>query len=494
MQPGDLFAVRYRIVGELGRGGMGVVYHATDENLNRDVALKVVALSAQQDPAAAGRFKREAQALAALHHPGVVTVHDYGEADGELFLIMQLVHGVDLAQRLSNYRRLSAARTADLAEQVAAALDALHQRGLVHRDVKPSNVLLEGEQQRPVLCDFGLAKPIQGSGGLTTTGTTVGTVQYMAPEQLSGDPATSASDVYAFGCVLFHCLTGRPPFTGHDVYEVAAAHQTRPLPDVLALQPDLPTAVPAVLVRCLAKRPEERWPSAGAAAQALRAAVTSRPETVVLQTPAPPPPDLPPAPQVSSRRMPLGLLAGCAGVLLVAGLGGGLLGLRSVPAPGKADSSSTTVPSSLDAADQQLAGLLTDEYGECSPLPRSDGQLARLNCDRTPEGLATLHIVQWRDTEAMEGNFNRNYADKPQYRSAPCSDFRGGNGARSTGHVSSRTGFGDIACYVNVNDDAVILWQYDERALQLLAIRDDANSPALFTWWQEFRDEVVRPG
>lgn len=266
MQHGDVFAEHYRIVRELGRGGMGVVYQALDENLGRDVALKVMALSARHDPSAAGRFRREAQVLAALHHPGVVTVHDYGESDGQLFLVMRLVNGIDLARRLSDSRRLTPAHTVALAEQVAVALDALHENRLVHRDVKPSNILLEGDEQHPVLCDFGLAKPVDGSLSLTTAGTTVGTVQYMAPEQLGGDRGTPASDVYAFGCVLYHCLTGQPPFPGTDPYEIAAAHRGHPVPDARSLQPDLPVGVPPALVaawpsrRRSAGRPRARRP------------------------------------------------------------------------------------------------------------------------------------------------------------------------------------------------------------------------------------------
>jgi serine/threonine-protein kinase len=176
VEQGEVFAGRYRVVRELGRGGMGVVYEALDQNLDRQVALKVIGLSAREDPAAAGRFRREAKALAAVHHPGVVTIHDSGEADGELFLVMRLVHGTDLGKRLGNHRRLSVDRTVELVAGIAEALDALHAAGVVHRDVKPSNVLLEGDAQRPVLCDFGLAKPTHAPDGVTISGYLVGTV------------------------------------------------------------------------------------------------------------------------------------------------------------------------------------------------------------------------------------------------------------------------------------------------------------------------------
>lgn len=505
MQQGDVFANRYRIVRELGRGGMGVVYQALDENLGRDVALKVMVLSARHDPAAAGRFRREAQVLAALHHPGVVTVHDYGESDGQLFLVMRLVNGIDLAQRLRDSRRLTPTLTVALAEEVAEALDALHENRLVHRDVKPSNILLEGNGQHPVLCDFGLAKPVDASLGLTTAGTTVGTVQYMAPEQLGGDQGTSASDVYAFGCVLFHCLTGQPPFAGTDPYAIAAAHRSQAIPDALALQPDLPTAVPQVLARCLAKSPDERWESAGAAARALRAATTglvasstappSRRDTAVLAHPTPlarPRPQPVPPRRRATSRVPLPLLLLGLVVVVVAGAIGVVL---STP-PDVPDAPAVAAPSpsatALEEADRRLATMLREQYGECTPLPRLPGQLARLNCDRTPEGIETVHAVQWSNAQAMDAGFDSAYVGKPQYRSAPCADFRGGSGTAGTGHVSTRIDGGRIACYVNVNDDAVLLWQYEDRAISLLAIRDDNDFASLFTWWQANRDEVLR--
>lgn len=506
MQHGDVFAEHYRIVRELGRGGMGVVYQALDENLGRDVALKVMALSARHDPSAAGRFRREAQVLAALHHPGVVTVHDYGESDGQLFLVMRLVNGIDLARRLSDSRRLTPAHTVALAEQVAAALDALHENRLVHRDVKPSNILLEGDEQHPVLCDFGLAKPVDGSLSLTTAGTTVGTVQYMAPEQLGGDRGTPASDVYAFGCVLYHCLTGQPPFPGTDPYEIAAAHRGHPVPGARSLQPDLPVGVPPVLVRCLAKSPQERWATAGAAARALRAATATPPappsraaqgplETPVFASPAPlprPRPEPVPPRRVAISRVRLPRLLVGLVVVVVAGAVGVLL---STP-PDVEDTRPAAAPSAsaagLDEADRRLAAMLREEYGGCTPLPRLPGQLARLNCDRTPEGVASVHAVQWADARAVDTGFDSAYVGKPRYPDAPCSDFRGGSGAAGTGHVSTRIDGGRIACYVNVNDDAVLAWQYDDRAISLLAIRDDNDSSSLFTWWQANRDQVLR--
>jgi hypothetical protein len=499
LQQREMYAGRYRLGPELGRGGMGVVHVAHDEQLDRDVAVKTMALSARTDPVAAGRFEREARALAAVHHPGVVAVYDYGESDGELYLVMQLVEGGSLEHRLSGHRRLSPSRTVELATGIASALDALHARGLVHRDVKPSNILLDGPDQQPVLCDFGLAKPTAVTDGLTSTGETVGTVHYMAPEQLMGDRATRASDVYALGCVIFHCLTGRPPFTGADVHEVAGAHRVRPVPDVRSLVPDLPAAVQPVLERCLAKDPAARWPSAGAVAEALRATV-QQPDaaaqgfTAVLPTTPVPAaltePEVEPDP--AQNAFPRRLAAACAALVVLVGLAGAALGYAS-GGDGTADADGAASPASpLDAGEQQLAGLLSDEFGDCSALDRVAGQVAKLNCDRTPEGIASLHAVQWEDTDAMREWFQSSYVESGSYQAAPCGDFDGGIEARGTGHVSTRPGVGAIACYVNANGDVVLLWQVDDRALSLFAIRDDADAAALFDWWQSARDGVLR--
>jgi len=548
---GEVFIGRYRIVGRIAAGGMGVVFEAYDERVGRPVALKVMAVSGLHDPAAPARFKREAQALASVDHPGVVTVHDYGEHDRQLYLVMALVRGGDLAGRLDHHRRLTPERTVQLAHGIADALDEVHAQGLVHRDIKPSNVLLKGNDERPVLCDFGLAKASDGSDQLTGTGQAPGTVQYMSPEQLRNDPVTAASDVYSFGCLLFHCLTGRPPYTGADAFEVALGHLERPVPDVRVLSPQLPAAVQAVLARCLDKVPARRWRTASAAADGLqqtlaggrtieldppRSLVTTEPIagpvvagghdrtaplpfrsarspadlTAPLPRAEPPAGDLDEAtlerePAPVARRggsAPRGLLLGCAGVLLTAFVGGGAYGLLSGPGAAADDDARADAGSgasggraapgmTLTADELALADRLVDGFGDCSALERSPGQLARLNCDTTPEGIATLHAVQWESSDAMAAAFRDRYVTPGKYDSAKCGDFAGGPGAEGTGRISSWPGVGAIACYVNANSHAVLLWQVDNAALQLLAIRDDARSDELFRWWQGAREEGV---
>lgn len=275
MEVGDRFG-GYRLDAQLGRGGMGVVYEAYDTVRERRVALKVLVPHLADDETFRARFLREARTVAGLSSPHTVPVHDFGVLDGHLFLDMALVDGSDLAVLLAR-GPLSPVRAVGIAEQVADALDTAHERGLVHRDVKPANVLLA--RRRPdqpdfaYLSDFGLARSTSGNDGLTATGTVVGTADYMSPEQIEGRPVDARSDVYALGCLLFHCLAGRPPYTGSNQVLVLDAHRT-------AAPPLLPAGgtwgdLDAVVARALAKDPSQRFPSAGALATAARVALAS---------------------------------------------------------------------------------------------------------------------------------------------------------------------------------------------------------------------------
>jgi CheY-like chemotaxis protein len=260
LAPGDTLA-GYRIERELGRGGMGVVLLAEHLHLGRRAALKVIAPDLADAPGFRERFVEEARSAAALHHPHVVAVYDAGEVDGLLYLAMQHVDGRDLDAVLREQGALPPARVLRLAEQLAGALDAAHAAGLVHRDVKPANVLLAGGDA--YLTDFGLTKRSTEA----PTGRLTGTALYAAPEQARGRRVDARTDVYAFGAVLFHALTGRPPFVRDDDVATLYAHVHEPVPSVA---PALPPALDAVLARALAKRPEDRWGSAGALAAALR--------------------------------------------------------------------------------------------------------------------------------------------------------------------------------------------------------------------------------
>ncbi len=250
----------YRIEERIGRGGMGVVYRASQLRLSRRVAIKIIAPDLAETPGFRERFEQEARVAASLHHPSIVAVYDAGEEDGLLWLAMQLVEGADLASVLGEQVRLSAPRALDVCGQLAAALDAAHRAGLVHRDVKPANVLLAGE--RAYLSDFGLTRVAAGSGAmLTRAGEIVGSLHYCAPEQIEGRGVDARADVYALGGTLYHCLTGEVPFPRESDVAVMYAQLNEPVPRISRLRPDLPPGLDAVVARAMEKSAERRFES-----------------------------------------------------------------------------------------------------------------------------------------------------------------------------------------------------------------------------------------
>ncbi len=270
----------YRIEELLGRGGMGEVYRAHDVERGRDVALKVLPPHLASDVEYQERFKRECRAAARLNEPHVVPIHTFGEIDGRLFLDMRLVVGTDLASWLKTHGAMPPEAAVSIVSQVAAALDAAHAAGLVHRDVKPSNVLLAGvtgpQVDREVfayLFDFGIARAQEGVGddpALTRAGTMPGSLAYVAPERFSGVEGDPRADVYALACVLHQALTGRPPFEG-DLATLMRAHLAAPPPRPTSTRPELPAGLDQVVARGMAKDPADRPATAGALAAAARA-------------------------------------------------------------------------------------------------------------------------------------------------------------------------------------------------------------------------------
>ncbi|MBQ0905235.1 serine/threonine-protein kinase [Micromonospora sp. U21] len=278
---GVLLGDRYRLGERVATGGMGAVWRGTDVLLEREVAVKVLLPSLVADPEFTARFRAEAQMLAALRHPGVVAVHDVGQAtlaDGSRvdYLVMEYVEGEPLSARVREAGRLDAASTMSVLAQAADALHTAHLAGIVHRDVKPGNLLVKADG-RVVLVDFGIARS-RGMAGLTAANMVLGTASYMSPEQATGQPVSPATDVYALGAVAYFCLAGQPPFDGDNPLAVALRHaQDEPAP----LPSDTPPAVVAVVARALAKRPADRFTSAaelaGAAADARDATLASIP-------------------------------------------------------------------------------------------------------------------------------------------------------------------------------------------------------------------------
>jgi len=272
----------YQIEELLGRGGMAVVYRAGDVRLDRQVALKVLAPELTRDSAFRQRFIRESRAGASVDHPNIIPVFEAGEADGVLFIAMRYVAGRDVRALIDRAGPLPPGRVASIVTQVASALDAAHARGLVHRDVKPANMLLgsvaRGSSPDHVyLSDFGLSKLSVAAVSLTGTGQFLGTLDYMSPEQVEGRPIDGRTDLYALGCAAFEMLTGRPPFQRDQDLAVMWAQVSAPPPSACQLRPGLPAGVDPVLAKAMAKAPENRQSSCLEFASALRAACASRP-------------------------------------------------------------------------------------------------------------------------------------------------------------------------------------------------------------------------
>ena len=271
----------YRVLEVVGRGGMGVVYLAEQASPRRKVALKVLSSELAGDPSFRERFIRESDAAASIEHPNIVPIHQAGEQDGVLFIAMRYVEGTDLRSLLDREGRLPAERAASIVTQVAAALDAAHEAGLVHRDVKPGNVLI-GRGDHAYLTDFGLIKRSESGTALTRTGQFMGTVDYVAPEQIRGEPVDGRADVYSLGCLLYESLTGEPPFPSDLDVTGLYAHLEQPPPKVTTSRPDLPPAIDAVVAKAMAKRPGERYATAGELASAARDALGPTPRPAVL--------------------------------------------------------------------------------------------------------------------------------------------------------------------------------------------------------------------
>jgi serine/threonine-protein kinase len=265
----------YRIEELLGRGGMGVVYRAEHLDLGRKVALKVLAPDLAENDSFRRRFIRESRRAARLDHPNILPIYEAGEADGLLYIAMRYVPGSDLHKLLDREGVLRPQRAVNLLSQVAGALDAAHRSGLVHRDVKPANILIApelgpGSTEHCYLCDFGLLKTFDSKDDLTRTGQFVGTIPYVAPEQIEGRPIDGRADVYALGCVLFHCLTGTVPFDRETDVAVVYAHLQDPPPSAHRLRPELPAGFDEVVARALAKAPGDRFETATALMEAAR--------------------------------------------------------------------------------------------------------------------------------------------------------------------------------------------------------------------------------
>jgi len=271
---GEIVAGRYELQELVGSGGMSSVYRALDQLLERNVALKILHPHYGDDAEYVERFRREARAVAQLSHPNIVTVIDRGEADGQQYIVFEYIDGESLKQLVDRTGPLPARRAIELVLQVADALAFAHQAGLVHRDVKPQNVLVTDDGEAKVT-DFGIARSLDVEHGVTQTGTVLGTSNYLSPEQARGHAVTPATDVYSLGVVLFELLTGDVPFPGDNFVAVAMKHINEPPPPLLERRPDVPVRLVHAVERALAKEPAARFQTMEAFAAELRACLAA---------------------------------------------------------------------------------------------------------------------------------------------------------------------------------------------------------------------------
>jgi Protein kinase domain len=322
----------YRIVEPLGRGGTSVVYRAEHVRLGRPAALKLLA-PVLGEAGFRDRFLRESQLAASIDHPSILPVYDAGEEDGFLYIAMACVEGSDLKTLLAEEGRLPVRRALRILGQIGSALDAAHARGLVHRDVKPANILV-GADDRAYLSDFGVVKEL-ASNGTTRTGTFVGTIEYCAPEQIEGRAVDGRADVYALACVLYECLTGTPPFHRPSEVAVLNAHLHAPPPKLTRAAPELPSALEPVIAKALSKSPLDRYGSCAELLAAARGAVAER--------------------RIHRRRLAVSLTL----LALAAALGAaGALGIRALVDRGGAKAASPAPPTAARTSQAAPVSLL----------------------------------------------------------------------------------------------------------------------------------------
>jgi serine/threonine protein kinase len=356
---------RYRLIELLGRGGMGEVWRAHDSTIDRVVALKMLLPHFAEDATFEQRFRREARAAARLDNPHVVPIYDVGEIDGRLYVTMRLVTGTDL-QTLLDDGPLEADRAVDIVEQIASALHSAHQSGLIHRDVKPSNILLDNDDFA-YLIDFGIARTTDETG-LTAEGATIGTWAYMAPERFRGGQLEPSSDIYALACVFYQCLTGETPYPGDTLEHIAVGHMFVPPPKVSEERSNVPAALDQVISTGLAKQPDERYATTVQMASAARSAITApiiQPPTLVAPYAPSVPPPAPPPPEVPRRRKrsgPLiaGLVAVTVLVVAIGALAAVLLVRKTAPNSG--------APSPPTAVGTNFTGSYRADYGPGTDL------------------------------------------------------------------------------------------------------------------------------
>jgi serine/threonine protein kinase/DNA-binding SARP family transcriptional activator len=497
LQPGTEVA-GYRIERTLGRSGMSVVYLAEHDWLQRKVALKVLAPQLAEDERFRDRFVRESRLAASLDHPNVIPIFEAGASGGDLFIAMRYVEGTDLRTLLREGGPLEPGRAVAIIRQVAAALDAAHEQGLVHRDVKPGNVLLARQRGSEAgghvyLSDFGLTKRSASDSGITGTGQFVGTLDYAAPEQFKGGTPDERTDVYSLGCVLFECLTGEPPFTSENDAGLMYAHLQEPPPSVTRSKPGLPRAIDGVVAKAMAKAPLDRYSAAGAlaneAAHALGVAgdassgVTSQQRAF--------------RPVLPAIAVAVALLAGIVLASVFRNESQQVAEESPASSPAVAnptpDPAFRTVHRPLEPEEERLLSSIPEgESSDCLPLDRPEpvqGELAALVCHAGDvEVLYELFPTQSDMNNAIQAGVNSHQAPKGQCATETLA---------VTPYTIGGSRAGRVLCYTlkrDEGDESHIEWTYEDSSIYAHAVRNDLADLSLYDWWLSTSGPVASNG
>ncbi|MGH3767325.1 MAG: protein kinase domain-containing protein [Pseudonocardiaceae bacterium] len=500
---GDVFPELpgYRIERQLGRGSMGVVYLAEDVQLRRNVALKILAPTLADDELFRKRFDRESQSAANLDHPSIVPVYAAGEAGGSLYIAMRYVGGGDLRSLLDANGPLSLQQATSIVESVADALDAAHAQGMIHRDVKPANILIDSRsgQEHYYLSDFGIAKIVSAGRTLTSAGQIIGTIDYIAPEQIQGKPVDGRADLYALGCVLYQCLTGVVPYPRDETAALMWAHLQDEASPVTTRRPDLPPQLDYIVAKAMAKQPENRYDTCRELALALRALVASPvgggdvgkafPATPIDSSPPPslvpsgmtstytPPTPVPvraPVTSSPSRRPRWWWFA--AGVAILALAGGATAGVMKY--------FSTRFP---NTAEQELLGqipLALTMKNTCTRNAEAERDttnvLAAVTCTSDGDGANTISFTKFTSAKGLDTHYQATVA------AAGIGQSSGNclNAGRAEGSYTGESGqtSGRTMCYEQ-RGSSFVAWTDDRVRTLAQATRVDPDYMKLRDWW-----------
>lgn len=508
----------YRIERLLGAGGFCNVYLAEDLRpaLRRKVALKVLNPTLSADQKNRERFQRESLLAVELDdHPNIVGVLDAGEQDGQLFIAQRYIEGTDLGALIERDGPLSADRTIQVMEEIGEALDYAHQAGLVHRDVKPRNVLIRDRDQRCFLADFGLTKRTASSDSLTGAGEFLGTFAYAAPEQLGGEAVDGRADLYALGCVLYESLTGSPPFSG-DIHSMITSHLTKAPPSPSQARSGLPPAIDAVITKAMAKEPDDRYQTGAELAEATRKALRATPPppppkaavappppsvTTTTTTSAPPPVTPPPGPLPGATPAPAGgggrsrtpVIVGAVVVLVLLVVGAVVLLGGGGDDGGSA--SSTTEDSGQDdqaQADQDLLDGLPSELAATCEAADPEGDAVALAECSPGSGADAVTATLYEDGGELGDAFDAAQADaaQPLDTDGECAvDRYAVHGWTSNDQEGGEVG--QVACFLDGQQHAVIAWTDDDAGTLAVASRTDDADASLYEWWSGLVDRAA---